>query len=387
MNLQSHTKSSVYRAAVYLAMIGTFWSGLIGPAGADEARAVTVPLIQRGVHVFVAVTIEDRPMLFGLDTGAGANVLTPQAAGRLGLNPEKGQVNVLGAGGVSTAPPAVKIGTLRVGEAATTAQTAYIIPLPDALACDGLLGTPFFREWIVQIDYAHLRLSLMPRAAFRPPAGASAVPIRFYNNIPALEATVDGIKGLFKIDTGAGDAVTVFSPFVAQHHLRGKYVPSLHTITGRGVGGVVYGDLVRLPTFGIGSFHFTNVAATLSLQTEGAFAGKESAGNLGGEIWQRFTLTLDYPENKIFLARNAHFEEPFIANRSGLALDTEQGALLVRSVLPNGPGIDAGVQAGDTVLAIDETPVEKMKFWEVRAVFRGEPGSKIRLRLRRTDKT
>ncbi|MCW3099577.1 MAG: hypothetical protein JWL77_5195 [Chthonomonadaceae bacterium] len=367
--------------------MGLLWAATISRAAADGAQSVTVPLIQRGVHLYVDATIDDKPVLMVLDTGAGANILTPRAAKRLDLMSSKGQINVQGAGGDAAPASAVKIGKLGVGEAMLKAQSAYVIPLPDVLVCDGLLGTPFFRAWIVQFDYAHLRLTLTPRSTFQPPADATAVPIHFYNNIPALDATVDGIKGRFKIDTGAGDAVTLFGPFVEKQHLRGKYSPSLQTVTGRGIGGLLYGDLVRLPEFVIGPFRFTRVAAELSRQTEGAFAGTESAGNLGGEIWERFTLILDYPDNKIFLIPNAHYDSPFIANRSGLALDTDQGMTVIRAVIPDSPATEAGIHEGDIVLAIDGTSIFRIEGWKVRDILRGDPGKKIVLHLRAPDKT
>ncbi len=384
-----HWYRKVLRGQVYLvlALATVLWNTSAVGAQADGTQSVTVPLIQRGVHLYVEGAIDDKPAIFVLDTGAGANVLTPAAVKRLKLETGKGQVNVQGAGGQATSASAVPIGKLSVGEAALKAQSAFVIPLPEALVCDGLLGTPFFQAWIVQFDYANLRLTLTPRAAFQPPADATAIPIRFVNGIPELEATVDGIKGRFKIDTGAGDAVTLFAPFVEQNHLRSKYVPALQTVTGRGVGGLLYGDLVRLPEFSIGSFHFTHLVATLSRQTAGAFAVKKGAGNLGGEIWQRFLLLLDYPDSKIFLTPNAHYNAPFLTNRSGLALDVDQGMTLVRAVIPNSPATEAGVHEGDVVLAIDGTSIFRIEGWKVRDILRGEPGKQIVLHLRASDNT
>jgi len=387
MHLQSYRRFSGYRMAICLALIGILWGQTAVRAAVDGAQSVTVPLIQRGVHLYVQATIDDQPALMVLDTGAGANILTPRAAKRLKLEKGQGQVSVQGAGGDAPTASEVKIGKLGVGEATLKAQGAYVIGLPEALVCDGLLGTPFFRAWIVQFDYAKLRLTLTPRAAFQPPADATAVPIHFFNNIPAVEATVDGIKGQFKIDTGAGDALTLFAPFVEEHHLRGKYMPSLQTVTGRGVGGLLYGDMVRLPEFSIGSFHFKRITAELSRQTEGAFAGKENAGNLGGEVWQRFTLILDYPGSKIFLIPNERYDTPFVANRSGLALDTDQGLMTIRAVIPDSPATEAGIHEGDVVLAIDGTSVYRIEGWKVREILRGDPGRKVVLHLRAADKT
>lgn len=384
---QLYRRSLLHRAALWLALVGILGSMGADRAVAEGAKSVTVPLIQRGAHILVETMLDDKPALMILDTGAGVNLVTPEAEKRLNLKPDKGRVNVQGAGGSAAPATAVKIGKLEVGASTLKAQSAYIIPLPDALECDGLLGTPFFREWVVQIDYVKLQLTLTPRGAFQPSAEDKAFPIRFNNNIPEVEATVDGIKGQFHVDTGAGDALTLFGPFVAKRHLRGKYMPSVQTVTGRGVGGLIYGDLVRVPEFSIGQFHFSRVTTALSRQTEGAFAGRESAGNLGGEIWKRFTLTLDYAENKIFLARNSRYEEPFVPNRSGFALDINQGVMLIRDVMPDSPASEADIHAGDTLLMIDGTPTDRIKAWTVSEIFRSEPGKKLRLRLRNTDMT
>lgn len=387
MSKQQNRRSPLCRAAIYLAFLSLLWGSAEPPVWADSVKSFTVPIIQRGAHILVEVALDDKPALMILDTGAGVNLITPEAEKRLNLKPDRGRVNVQGAGGAAAPAAAVKIGKLSVGDATLKAQNAYLIPLPDALECDGLLGTPFFREWVVQIDYAKLRLTLTPHDHFRPAPEATAVPIRFDNNIPELEATVDGIKGQFHIDTGAGDAVTLFGPFVEQRHLRGRYMPAVQTVTGRGVGGLIYGDLVRLPEFSIGPFRFSRVTAELSRQTEGAFAGKASAGNLGDEIWQHFTLTLDYADNKVFLERNSRYDEPFIPNRSGFALDINQGEMLVRNVMPESPAAEADIHAGDTLVMIDGAPTSQMKAWIVSEIFRGEPGTRIRLRLRSADQT
>lgn len=355
-------------------------------ASAQEATSVTVPITLHGVHIFVSATIQDKPVTLVLDTGAGANVLTPQAAARLQLTPGKGRASVTGAGGNGPSVSLVKIPTLGIGTSRLTDQSAYLIPLPDALPCDGLLGTPFLESWVVTIDYEHSRMILTPRQAFVPPPHASVLPMRFQKNTPHIEGTVDGYSGWFQIDTGAGDAVTLFTPFVEKNHLRGKYTPSLRMATGRGVGGVLYGDVVRLSELVLGDFHLRKPVAELSRQKQGVFAEKEVAGNLGGEVWQRFTLTLDYANKKVYLSPDRQYDAPFVGNRSGLGIDDEQGTYVVRSVLPKSPGEEAGVKVGESVLAINGVPMAQIKPWDVRDLLRGDPGTQLRLRLRSSGK-
>jgi hypothetical protein len=387
MEIYSPLKANRYRMAVRLALILTLFAAAWLRASATESAPVTVPITLHGVHIFVEATIDDKPVTLVLDTGAGANVLTPRAAARLQLTPEKGRTPVAGAGGNTAPVSQVKIGALGVGATRLTDQSAYLIPLPDALPCDGLLGTPFLSEWIVTIDYAQSRLTLSPRRGFMPPAHASPFSLRLQKGTPHMQATVDGTPGWFQIDTGAGNAITLYGPFVERNHLRGKYLPSLTMATGRGVGGLIYGDVVRLPECILGPFRLTQPVAELSRQTQGVFSDREVAGNLGGEIWQRFTVTLDYGGRKIYLAPNSQYDRPFIGNRSGLGIDDNKGKYTVLNVIANGPGAEAGVKTGDTVLAINDTPMEQLKPWELHDILKRSPGTKVQLLLRSPDET
>ena len=101
-------------------------------AAASARDTITVPFTLRGMHIYVSGAINDVPVTLVLDSGAGANVVTPQGAQRLGLKPGRSGVAV-GAGGQSTDVHMVTLASLSVGDARSEKQTAYIIPLPDAL--------------------------------------------------------------------------------------------------------------------------------------------------------------------------------------------------------------------------------------------------------------
>jgi predicted aspartyl protease len=351
---------------------------------ASGAESVTVPIQQHGVHVYVDVSVDGKPATFVLDTGASANVITPQAIQRLHLTPGDQQTPLTGAAGGAGSVPRVKIDAIDVGAAHVTKQLAYVIALPEALPCDGLLGTQFLSAQVVTIDYERLRLTLTPREEFHPAAGATAIPLRFVGDTPFIEAVADGAKGWFRMDTGAGNGATLFAAFAERNHMVGKYSPSVRLITGRGVGGLTYGDLVRLPTLTIGPYRFTRPVVELSRQTEGTFGDRRNAGNLGGEIWQRFTLTLDYAGKVAYVTPNGHFDAPFITPRSGLAIDTEKGVDIVRDVTPGSPGAEVGIVPGDVVVAVGGVPIDQIKPWDLSAMLRREPGTRVRLRVRST---
>jgi predicted aspartyl protease len=356
-------------------------------ATARAAEAITVPMQLHGVHIFLSIAINGKPATFVLDTGASANVITPQAVERLHLTPGTEQTPLTGAAAKVGSVPNVKIASVEIGAFRMQDQVAYVIPLPEALECDGLLGAPFFQQQIVTIDYEHFQLTITPRSSFKPPANGAVLGLHFIGNTPFIEADADGCKGSFRIDTGAGNGITLFGGFVDRSHMKGKYTPSIRLVTGRGVGGLLYGDLIRLPEFTIGPYHFAKPVTELSRQTAGTFGDKQNAGNVGGEVWQRFTITFDYARQKVYLVPNGNFDTPFITPRSGLAVDTEKGLNIVRDVTPNSPGTEAGIVPGDIVTAVDGVPIEQIKPFDFTAILRRDPGTKVRLRLRSADKT
>jgi predicted aspartyl protease len=341
---------------------------------------ITVPFILRGGHIYMSGLINGAPVTLVLDSGAGANVVTPQAAQRLGLKPGRSGTAV-GAGGQATDIHMATLASLEVGGANSEKQTAYIIPLPDALKCDGLLGTPFFRQWVITIDYDTSKITLTTNGQFVPSPDATEFLMHFKSETVHIEATIDGFKGLFKVDTGAADTLTLFSPFVEKNGLRSKYTPSIEMVTGRGVGGLVYGTAVRVPGFSIGPFEFKNVTATLSRQTKGVFADADLAGNIGEDILRRFRVTFDHANKRLYLSKSTEFDKPFVGNRSGLGVDYVAGVSIARSVIAGSPAAGAGIQEGDTIVGIDDRTGDHFQPWELRDLLYGDVGSKVTLKV------
>jgi carboxyl-terminal processing protease len=70
----------------------------------------------------------------------------------------------------------------------------------------------------------------------------------------------------------------------------------------------------------------------------------------------------------------------------GVEIDARDGWLTVLAVFPNGPAAAAGVRAGDRFLAIDGLPARDLPIGEAVRRMRGEPGTRVRVSLRRPDR-
>jgi carboxyl-terminal processing protease len=67
----------------------------------------------------------------------------------------------------------------------------------------------------------------------------------------------------------------------------------------------------------------------------------------------------------------------------GVEIDIDDGWLTVLRVLPEGPAAAAGLQQGDRFLAIDGHPARDLSIEEAILRMRGEPGTQVRVTLRR----
>lgn len=68
----------------------------------------------------------------------------------------------------------------------------------------------------------------------------------------------------------------------------------------------------------------------------------------------------------------------------GIIVSQENGKLIVVSPIEDTPAYNAGVKSGDEIVAIDGTPISKMKNQDAVEFMRGEPGSTLKLTIKRS---
>src|SRR5581483_11098150 len=204
---------------------------------------------------------------------------------------------------------------------------------------------------------------------------------------PQFACSIDGIDTQCRPDTGARDSITLFGPFLTAHP---QIMPATLTgigVNGFGFGGPAFGKLGRIQSVAFGGFTLSNVIGDFTTQTKGAFAEPFVAANVGGNLFRRFTLTLDYGKQTMTLTPNAAFNEPDSYERAGLFLLNRGGKYLVRDVRPGTPAAPAGGVQGDTLVSVDGKPASDMALQQVRELFYGAPGTAIRFTVSGKDGT
>ena len=194
-----------------------------------------------------------------------------------------------------------------------------------------------------------------------------------------MDGELDGIKGSFKLDTGANDSVTVFAAFSERHKLRSKYPNSIEAIDGKGIGGYVRSQVVRLGSVKLGEFVLPEIIAGLSRNMQGVFAEGGPAGNVGSAILSRFTITFDYRHRKVYLEPNANFNRQESFNRSGLVIDKVEGKWKVIDVIAKGPGDEAGIKVNDELVSIEGKAANEINFQFIGEKCRQPVGTAVKL--------
>jgi len=240
----------------------------------------------------------------------------------------------------------------------------------------GILGVPFFESFVIVLDYAHRQLELHDPKTFAPSGKGTAIPITREAGLPYARARLklperDRFDGSFLIDSGADNAVILFSPFVSSNRLLD---PGAKPEAGEAA---ALGAVLRAETLDLPGFTLRHPVVNLSRSTKGLTSDPAHAGLIGGEVLSRFRVTWDYARARVLLEPNRRYRDPFPYDASGLSLSAQGPDLStfeVRRVAPGSPGAQAGFAEGDVLLAIDGKPVKSITLHGIRTLFQRDGG-------------
>jgi hypothetical protein len=356
----------------------------VWPAGASS---VTVPFRLIDNHIYLDASINGaRPLPFIFDTGAVDFIKTPLAKA-LGVKVE-GALPGGGFGARLAEVGLAKVKSVSIGgltladQVFATDNGAGGAPFDGALSF-GLLGYEFAKSAVVTIDYQNRTATFTKAAAFHPPRGVAPIALTFTGQAPIVEGALDGVRGQFEIDTGSHGALTLMGPFARANGLAAKYHASREAVIGYGFGGASKALLARGGKLVIGPVTIPGPLIAISTDEGGVAQLTRTAGNIGGEILKRFTLTLDYQRQRAWLAPNALSGAPEIYDRSGLSFGRlAGGGLGIAGVTAGSAAAVAGLAAGEEIVSVDGAPARALALYDFIERLRGPVGSKFTLVVR-----
>ena len=348
---------------------------------------VEVPFEIHNGHLFLKVMLNGKgPFRMLFDSG-GINVLLPQAVAKIGAKGE-GAMSGSSAGDGRQDVGVTRVDRLEFGGIVIERQVFATIDL-DALMrrveglddVAGLVGYELFKRFPVKLDYEHSRATFYDPAKFKYAGPGSRLPILFRGTNPQASGRVDGIDGVFHIDTGSRASLTLTLPFVEANELVAKYGAKLEAISGSGAGGHVRALFARATTLELGDITVQKPVTSLSLQSRGALADPDLAGNIGFGVLRQFNITFDYANNVVYLEKNANYGQPDVYDRAGLWIERGDKGYEVVDIVADGPAAVAGIKAGDLIVGVNGKPWTSLSLSAVRSELKAAPGRKVRLKM------
>jgi hypothetical protein len=281
---------------------------------AHVPESTTVPFTLFDNRMLVRAMLDGKgPFTMVVDTGTYTVTITPLVAQKLGLATRSGG-SAFGAGSNSVTVGAahlksLEVGTLRFEDLHTDVLDLTTIQRTFGFShLDGIIGYSILGKLRVGIDMDDERLTL----SYAPlPIPKSAASVSFTINdydIPQIPAAVNGVPGTFVIDTGDRSSPTLFRRFAQANNFY-RDAPVRNAITGVGIGGPIYSDVMRTSVSLFGAT-IPGVVTRASRDRGGVFAVAAQAASIGTGLLKRFNVVFDYPEKRIFAWHSRFFGEP-----------------------------------------------------------------------------
>lgn len=353
---------------------------------------VVVPVEIANGHILVRARVDDRPVRLIVDTGSSMSTLDAAWALAAGIQP-LGSADAMGAGRMRAT--LAQVGSLGIAGVELGGVTVALLPLDAVVEASGelvhgSLGYDLFARYAVQIDYAGRVLRLGGSGRLTAAGGAS-VPIELVHRVPVVRAVLRApggapLEARLILDLGSSLlGVRLSARFAEAHAAELAGIGGYETPIGIGVGGMLLGRVGRLEELQLGTIRVPRPTVGIAGEGKGALALPFFDGTVGAPVLERLTPTVDYARSRVALEPGDDLEASFAADASGLILDSpapEFSVARVRFVAGGSAAAEAGVEAGDEIVAVDGVGVGELGLSRVRELFR-EAETERRLSVRR----
>lgn len=215
----------------------------------------------------------------------------------------------------------------------------------------GIIGYELLKDFVIKINYGTQKITF-----YKPDSYSSkyckkceSFNLEYYRLKPYVEigAKIDSdeiIPVKLLIDTGGSDAMWLFENSKPSIKPPVKF---FHDYLGEGLSGEVYGKRAKIKGLVLGKYELKNPTVSYpdSISIIHAREFKERNGSIGGSVLNRFEVTFNYPEGKLYLKKGSGFNKPFNYNMSGLEL-VHNGKVLVKEKNDNTNSFSISTQDG-----------------------------------------
>ncbi|KPE50783.1 retropepsin-like aspartic protease [Chryseobacterium indologenes] len=292
---------------IYL-FLATFLSA--GISAQNGPVIIPFSLEDHSIYIYCKVNKTDS-IKFLFDTGASNSVINSNAWKKPALIIDGKSVNQ-GSNGTNTVEHSshntIQFGTLEKKDVLLT-----LIPY-ETNHFDGVFGTDLMQGKIIEIDYHKNEIRFHDENSRTIDfTGYEKMKLHLVDDYPAVESSfivnAKEYSGLFGLDSGADDALTIASPFARKHTLAAS-MKRIGKATAQGSDGSVYEmPVVLCPSLKFAQKFLYNLPVTLSNSKEGIDSTEKMAGFFGNKFLKRFNTIIDFKRQLIYFKLNKHLYE------------------------------------------------------------------------------
>ena len=354
---------------------------------AAGSATVDVPFEVRDGHIFLSVMLNGKgPFRMLLDADRG-NILSPAAMTALGLKPQ-GNFGTAGTGDNQQDIGIARVDRLEVGGVAIEGMlfasidvSAYMSRVEGIDNVSGIVGYELFKRFPIKLDFQRSRATFYDPSRFTYSGGGTSVPVKFREHVAQIDGSVDGVNGIFTIDTSSRGSLALTAPFVDKNGLVKRYGATQSFVSGTGAEGYAHSLLARANSLKLGSVTVDKPIVALSTQPVSGGSTTDVTGSVGYGILRQFNITFDYANGTLYFEKNANFGQPDVFDRSGMWIERTASGFEIIETMKDGPAAKAGLAPGNVIVAIDGKPWSTMPLATVRQELKAAPGTKVKVTL------
>lgn len=313
-----------------------------------------------GGIIIVRARIDDIPdtLNFVLDTGSGGISLDSETVATFKMVTEISDKTIRGIAGVKTVAftnnHTLQLPGLAVEHLDFHINNYDLLTSVYGVKIDGVIGFSFFRRYIVRIDYDSLKIEVLTPGTIKYPKGGYFMKPNFSSLVfPHAEIADDQtFINRFIFDTGAGLCLLLSEDYVTDSMVLKKKRKRYPT-QAEGLGGKKTMDLTVIKSIKIGNYKFRKIPVYIFTDDYNVTNYPLLGGLIGNDLLRRFNVTLNYPDQSIFLKPNTHFKDEFDYSYTGLGIYQIEQDIVIVDIMPNSPGEKGGFKPGDVIISID----------------------------------
>ncbi|MBK7233307.1 MAG: PDZ domain-containing protein [Saprospiraceae bacterium] len=257
----------------------------------------------------------------------------------------------------------------------------------------GILSANCFSNYILEIDYRRQQIILHEKLPKKINKSYTVCSNSIQKNKPYIQTMVQSTSSVKPIpmelllDTGAGVPLLIYA---YEKDILTMPQPLIPGYLGSGLGGKINGLVGR-----IDQFQFCNQTQTLvptyfhiidSIQL--SLDPSQKKGIIGNQILEKYSIFLDYRNQKLYLKLKSTKNKIIQFDRSGI-LVVSGGPMLknyyVSMVIPGSPAEEAGIEIGDEIVSLKGLGKSFLSLHYIQKILSSKKLDKVKIKLLRNN--